>query len=308
VARGSARARWLQQQLDVSGDDARVAPGETVELMRKFCVNTLFNLCRVSRARQEMAALAGAVGALKGLVMDHRSSLWTFAAPVLTDLVSAGPVAREAMWQHGGLWLLWVMLRRGYWATRALVALNHWVLDERSSSSAASAPTGPDVGSAQSPAQAARPGGARLALLVRDLLSPPFVAALVGCLRTPQDADLGMALSPLNQLAASVPGLAAALARAFALPAALARWPHGDAARQQQLLDLLTTVLTPLAQEAAASAAGGGAAADVGVTSEHEALLGAALAGAKAEGKVVLEQRVTRVLELLRPFVRRARA
>jgi hypothetical protein len=63
---------------------------------------TLFNLCRLSRPRQEEAAINGIIPILQR-VLEKKSPLKEFALPILCDMVNAGKTARRQLWKYGGV-------------------------------------------------------------------------------------------------------------------------------------------------------------------------------------------------------------
>lgn len=86
---------------------------------------TLYNLCRLNKSRQEEAASAGLIPSLKR-VIDSRSPLKQFALPILCDLASAGKSCRKMLWQHNGLWLYIGLLSDPYFQVSALEAVLAW--------------------------------------------------------------------------------------------------------------------------------------------------------------------------------------
>lgn len=63
---------------------------------------TLFNLCRLSRTRQEEAAISGILPLLLR-ALNSNSPLKEFALPLLCDMVNAGKTARRQLWKAGGV-------------------------------------------------------------------------------------------------------------------------------------------------------------------------------------------------------------
>lgn len=57
-------------------------------------VNALFNLCRLSKIRQEEAAVAGAIPILQRVVQGS-SPLKQFALPILCDFAHASKTCRR---------------------------------------------------------------------------------------------------------------------------------------------------------------------------------------------------------------------
>ncbi|KAM0789064.1 hypothetical protein ACM66B_003127 [Microbotryomycetes sp. NB124-2] len=103
--------------------------GDVTSDIQSHVVNTLFNLCRLSKVRLEEAASAGAIEPLQELVKVN-SPLKQFALPVLCDFAHAGKVCRRLLWKHRGLELYLDLLRDNFWAKAALEALLAWLIDE----------------------------------------------------------------------------------------------------------------------------------------------------------------------------------
>lgn len=92
-------------------------------------VTALFNLCRLSKTRQEEAAVAGAIPVLQKLVAEN-SPLKQFALPILCEFAHASKTTRRLLWRHNGLSFYLGLLKESYWASQALEALVWWLTDE----------------------------------------------------------------------------------------------------------------------------------------------------------------------------------
>lgn len=92
-------------------------------------VNALYNLCRLSKSRQEEAALAGAVPALQSLV-NSNSPLKQFALPIICDFAHASKTCRKVLWQHKIFHLYINLLKDPFWNLAALEAILAWMQDE----------------------------------------------------------------------------------------------------------------------------------------------------------------------------------
>ncbi|KZV90279.1 hypothetical protein EXIGLDRAFT_837889 [Exidia glandulosa HHB12029] len=90
---------------------------------------TLYNLCRLNKSRQEEAAQAGIIPCLRR-VSEGNSPLKQFALPILCDLASAGKACRAALWQHDGLQMYLKLLSDPYFQVSALEAILSWLQDE----------------------------------------------------------------------------------------------------------------------------------------------------------------------------------
>lgn len=92
-------------------------------------MNALYNLCRLSKSRQEEAALAGAVPALQSLV-NGNSPLKQFALPIICDFAHASKTCRKVLWQHQIFHLYITLLKDPFWNLSALEAILAWMQDE----------------------------------------------------------------------------------------------------------------------------------------------------------------------------------
>jgi serine/threonine protein kinase len=92
-------------------------------------LNTMYNLCRLSKARQEDAALNGVIPLLQRIVKTERP-LKEFALPILCDMAHSGKVGRKVLWQNKGLHFYVSLLADQYWAVTALDAIFIWLQEE----------------------------------------------------------------------------------------------------------------------------------------------------------------------------------
>jgi hypothetical protein len=92
-------------------------------------VNALYNLCRLSKPRQEEAALFGVVPALMELVRSN-SPLKQFALPMLCDFAASSKKCRKVLWQHDGLHLYLGLLQDPFWGSSGLDSIAVWLADE----------------------------------------------------------------------------------------------------------------------------------------------------------------------------------
>ncbi|RUS20588.1 hypothetical protein BC937DRAFT_94880 [Endogone sp. FLAS-F59071] len=92
-------------------------------------LNTIFNLCRIDRQRQEEAALAGVVPHLMRLVQAN-SPLKQLALPILCDMANAGPGCRNVLWSYDVLRFYLGLLKTQYWQGNAFEALVIWLQEE----------------------------------------------------------------------------------------------------------------------------------------------------------------------------------
>lgn len=92
-------------------------------------LNTMYNLCRLSKARQEDAALSGVIPLLQRIVKTERP-LKEFALPILCDMAHSGKVGRKILWQNKGLAFYVSLLADQYWQVTALDAIFIWLQEE----------------------------------------------------------------------------------------------------------------------------------------------------------------------------------
>ena len=88
-------------------------------------LNIMFNLCRLSKTRQEDAALNGVIPLLQRIVKTERP-LKEFALPILCDMAHSGKVGRKILWQNKGLNFYISLLADPYWQVTALDAIFIW--------------------------------------------------------------------------------------------------------------------------------------------------------------------------------------
>ena len=92
-------------------------------------LNIMFNLCRLSKTRQEDAALNGVIPLLQRIVKTERP-LKEFALPILCDMAHSGKVTRKILWQNKGLDFYISLLADPYWQVTALDAIFIWLQEE----------------------------------------------------------------------------------------------------------------------------------------------------------------------------------
>ncbi|KAI1344729.1 cell division control protein [Xylariaceae sp. FL0016] len=99
---------------------------------REICnqvLNTLFNLCRLSKDRQEYAAANGAIPLLMKIMKTDRPPK-EFALPILCDMAHSGSKGRRYLWQNKGLDFYVSLLADQYWQVTALDAIFVWLQEE----------------------------------------------------------------------------------------------------------------------------------------------------------------------------------
>lgn len=99
---------------------------------REICnqvLNTLFNLCRLSKERQEDAAVGGIIPLLLKIMQTERPPK-EFALPILCDMAHSGSKGRRYLWQNRGLDFYLSLLSDQYWQVTALDAILVWFQEE----------------------------------------------------------------------------------------------------------------------------------------------------------------------------------
>ncbi|KAI4212487.1 MAG: hypothetical protein LQ351_004739 [Letrouitia transgressa] len=92
-------------------------------------LNTLYNLCRLNKSRQEDAALNGIIPILQRIIKTERP-LKEFSYPILCDMAYSGKVGRRELWRNKGLPFYISLLTDPYWQVTALDAIYVWLQEE----------------------------------------------------------------------------------------------------------------------------------------------------------------------------------
>lgn len=90
-------------------------------------LNTIYNLCRLNKSRQEDAALNGIIPVLQRIIKT-KGPLKEFALPVLCDMAHSGKVGRRELWRNKGLAFYISLLADEYWQVTALDAIFIWLV------------------------------------------------------------------------------------------------------------------------------------------------------------------------------------
>ena len=107
-----------------TGNDSKRMPPFQREISNQI-LNTMYNLCRHNKSRQEEAALSDIIPLLKDVVNDG-GPLKEFALPVLLEMVNSGKVSRKMLWDAKGLAFYVSLLGDVNWAVTALDAIFVW--------------------------------------------------------------------------------------------------------------------------------------------------------------------------------------
>ena len=185
-------------------------------------LNTLFNLCRLSKERQEDAAVGGIIPLLLKILKTDRPPK-EFALPILCDMAHSGSKGRRYLWQNNGLGFYVSLLTDQYWQVTAMDAILIWLQEETAN-------------------------------VESHLLDGSFTRAIVGCFNTNRintfDSNL---LEPLLKLLRLSPTIAALLAKPEMFAGITQRLGHKKAVVRLNLLRLVRTIM-----DACDSGLGGG--------------------------------------------------
>ncbi|CAG8598462.1 24653_t:CDS:2 [Cetraspora pellucida] len=94
-------------------------------------LNTMFNLCRINKSRQEEAARAGLIPHLVHFASNN-TPLRHFAIPILCEMAHTGQVCRDLLWQNNVLQLYLNLLIDKSWQVSAFEAILAWFQEETS--------------------------------------------------------------------------------------------------------------------------------------------------------------------------------
>ncbi|KAF2002603.1 hypothetical protein P154DRAFT_130498 [Amniculicola lignicola CBS 123094] len=175
-------------------------------------LNTMYNLCRHNRSRQEEAALSDIIPILKDVVHND-GPLREFALPILCELAHSGKVARKMLWDAKGLLFYIEMLTDRNWQVTALDAIFVWLQEET-------------------------------ARVEAYLLSSNFPTAIISSYTSPDlsQSSFENMLEPLQKLVRLSPPIAASLAVPEIFIRTVQKLGHKDAVTRLNLLRILRTI------------------------------------------------------------------
>ncbi|KAI1355114.1 hypothetical protein F5Y01DRAFT_270841 [Xylaria sp. FL0043] len=175
-------------------------------------LNTMFNLCRLSKDRQEYAAVNGIIPILLKIMKTDRPPK-EFALPILCDMAHSGSKGRRYLWQNKGLDFYVSLLADQYWQVTALDAIFVWLQEETTK-------------------------------VEGHLLNGKFTDAIVSCFHNPKinafDPNL---VEPLLKLLRLSPSVAASLTKPDMYSGIAQRLSHKKAVVRLNLLRLVRTIL-----------------------------------------------------------------
>ncbi|OJJ44762.1 hypothetical protein ASPZODRAFT_2111795 [Penicilliopsis zonata CBS 506.65] len=178
-------------------------------------LNTIYNMCRLNKTRQEDAALNGIVPLLQKIVQTERP-LKEFALPILCDMAHSGKVGRRELWRNKGLSFYISLLSDPYWQVTALDAIFAWLQEETAKVEE------------------------HLLENRQDKLS--FTDAIVRCLTVSKANAFENLLEPLQKLLRLSPPVASTLARPDLFTRIGQKVHHNKAAVRLNLLRILSTI------------------------------------------------------------------
>ncbi|KAK5035336.1 Protein kinase of the Mitotic Exit Network [Exophiala sideris] len=181
--------------------------------MSNQILNTIYNLCRLSKRRQEDAALVGIIPILIKIVKQEKTPVKEFALPILCDMAHSTRAARRELWQNKGLAFYVSLLSDPYWQVTALDAIFTWLQEETAR--------------------------------VEDQLleNQNFTSAIIAALTSSKSTSFENLLEPLQKLLRLSPPLAASMARSPELFETLAqKLTHNKPAIRLNLLRIIGSI------------------------------------------------------------------
>ncbi|KKK13913.1 hypothetical protein P175DRAFT_0467267 [Aspergillus ochraceoroseus IBT 24754] len=178
-------------------------------------LNTIYNMCRLNKSRQEDAALNGIVPLLQKIVKTERP-LKEFALPILCDMAHSGKVGRRELWRNKGLAFYISLLSDPYWQVTALDAIFIWLQEETAK--------------------------VEEHLLDNRHDKPSFTDAIVRCLTLSKANAFENLLEPLQKLLRLSPPIASTLARPDLFTRIGQKLHHNKAAVRLNLLRIISSI------------------------------------------------------------------
>ncbi|KAF9887841.1 hypothetical protein FE257_009501 [Aspergillus nanangensis] len=178
-------------------------------------LNTIYNMCRLNKSRQEDAALNGIVPLLQKIVNTERP-LKEFALPILCDMANSGKVGRRELWRNKGLAFYISLLSDPYWQVTALDAIFTWLQEETAK--------------------------VEEHLLDHRYDRPSFADSIVRCLTISKANAFENLLEPLQKLLRLSPPIASTLARPDLFTRIGQKLHHNKAAVRLNLLRIISSI------------------------------------------------------------------
>jgi hypothetical protein len=117
-------ANAIELLIDLLSSSMKKAAAHFREISNQV-LNIMYNLCRLSKDRQEDAAVNGIIPLLQKIMKTKRPPK-EFALPILCDMAHSGKVVRKYLWQNKGLQFYVSLLEDQYWQVTALDAIFIW--------------------------------------------------------------------------------------------------------------------------------------------------------------------------------------
>ncbi|EPS31176.1 hypothetical protein PDE_06131 [Penicillium oxalicum 114-2] len=185
-------------------------------------LNTIYNMCRLNKTRQEDAALNGIVPLLQRIVKTERP-LKEFALPILCDMAQSGKVGRRELWRNKGLAFYISLLADPYWQVTALDAIFTWLQEETAK--------------------------VEEHLLDNRHDKTSFTDAIVRCLALSKANSFENLLEPLQKLLRLSPPVASTLARPDLFSRLGQKLHHNKAAVRLNLLRIISSICDSTEQQ-----------------------------------------------------------
>ncbi|CAD6441345.1 922e390f-8a74-409d-978a-b007f9d50a7b [Sclerotinia trifoliorum] len=211
-------ANAIELLIDLLSSSMKRTPDHFREISNQV-LNTMYNLCRLSKERQEDAAFNGIIPLLQRIMKTKRPPK-EFALPILCDMAHSGKVGRKYLWQNKGLQFYVSLLEDQYWQVTALDAIFIWLQEET-------------------------------ARVEKALMEGSFTAMIVQCFAAPKanafDYNL---LEPLQKLLRLSSPIAGSLARTDLFTGILQKLTHKKAVVRLNLLRIVRSICDASGDEA----------------------------------------------------------
>ncbi|KAG9240832.1 cell division control protein-like protein 15 [Calycina marina] len=206
-------ANAIELLIDLLNGSLKKAPTHFREMSNQV-LNTMYNLCRLSKVRQEDAATNGIIPLLQRIMKTKRPPK-EFALPILCDMAHSGKVGRKYLWQNKGMQFYVSLLEDQYWQVTALDAIFIWLQEET-------------------------------AKVEKSLLEGNFTEAIIQCFNAPKASafDYNL-LEPLQKLLRLSSPVAASLARPDLFTGILQKLNHKKAVVRLNLLRIVRSICDP---------------------------------------------------------------
>jgi hypothetical protein len=211
-------ANAIELLIDLLSSSTKKAPAHFREISNQV-LNTLYNLCRLSKVRQEDAAINGIIPLLQRIMKTNRPPK-EFALPILCDMAHSGKLGRKYLWQNKGLQFYVSLLDDQYWQVTALDAIFIWLQEET-------------------------------AKVEKCLLEGNFTEAIVKCFNASKASafDYNL-LEPLQKLLRLSSPVSTSLARSDLFSGILQKLNHKKAVVRLNLLRIVRSICDPSEEQA----------------------------------------------------------